>query len=142
LKVLRGGGAKFAAEHGDEGAGVGVAEGEGGLFDALAGGEEAEGLLKAAASKPLAESHACFFEEEPFEGAAAGAGVAFGVTSIRGFCEAPGAVVFREGELERDGLEGFDFVFEDGVEAFLGRDSGVEGSKGDRAFDEFAEERS
>ena len=93
--------AELAAEHGDEGAGTGVAGVQGGSGDFFPGGQKLHGVKQAQLLAPLVERHFGLRKKEALNGAFACAGVfaeGFQGAVFRGvgkqkFCDAHGAGV-------------------------------------------------
>lgn len=139
---------EFAAEHGDEGAGAGVAGFEGDVGDGLAGSEEFQGVNEAEALAPLLEGDAGLGAEEAFDGASARASALCdgrkryggGGIGFENVGDSEGARIFGHFELEWDGGEGVELIEDYVDQVGLRGDGGVERADGDGLEDQFAEE--
>jgi len=112
---------ELAAEHGDEGAGTGVASVEGGSSNFFSGGQELHGVKQAQLLAPLVEGHFGLRNEEALDGALACAGLftervqraVFSGIGKQKFCDAHGAGVVGMRQLQRDGMGSLKLIDDD-----------------------------
>ena len=113
--------AELAAEHGDEGAGAGIARVEGSPGDFFSGGQKLHGVQQAQLLAPLVESHFRLREEKALDGALACAtmfaegfqGAVFRGVGKQNFCDAHGTGVVGMRQLQGDGVGGFELIDDD-----------------------------